>query len=169
MEGIFFKLWAAFKAKAAYIAGMSWAVSFFLPIRDFIILAICLTIADAISGMIAAKKRGEKITSRGFYRTLEKFTVYLLSISAAAGLQMVFITDRLGGIVPNIPLVEVVAGSICFNEFLSFRENVQTITGIDILGGFKKIIGQFTSAMPDKKPSSPSGPSPEKVEKEEKE
>jgi phage-related holin len=145
MNAVLFKIWAAFQASSGYI----WFVTFLLPIWGFIALAIFLTICDAVSGMLAAKKRGEKITSRGFYRTLEKFAVYLLSIAAAAGLKTVFMSGS--GVVPNIPLVEVVAGSICFNEFLSFRENVQTLTGIDILGGFKKVIGQFTEAMPEQK------------------
>lgn len=151
MVSILTKLWATLYAKAAYIVGMSWAMSFIMPIKDFLILTVALVVADVVSGMLAAKKRGEKITSRGFYRTLEKFTVYFLAISIAAGLHSVFIAPNLGGIMPNIPLVPLVAGSICFTEFLSFRENVEQITGVDILGGFKKIVNQFIDAMPAKK------------------
>lgn len=151
MTSIFAKLWATLYAKAAYIVGMSWAVSFIMPIKDFLILTAFLTVADAISGMLAAKKRGDKITSRGFYRTIEKFTVYFLGILAAAGLHVAFIAPNAGGIMPNIPIVPIVAGSICFTEFLSFRENVEQITGVDILGGFKKIMNQFVDAMPTKK------------------
>lgn len=150
MTSILAKLWATLYAKAAYIIGMSWAVSFLMPIQNFILLTAFLTVADAISGMLAAKKRGEAITSRGFYRTIEKFVIYFLAILSAAGLHATFIAPNVSGIMPNVPIVEVVAASICFTEFLSFKENVFSLTGVDILGGFKKIFNQFSDLLPTK-------------------
>ncbi len=151
MISILEKLWETTYDKVVFIVGMSWAISFLMPIKDFILLSAFLTVADAISGMLAAKKRGEAITSRGFYRTIEKFFVYFFGILAAAWLHAAFIKPNVGGIMPNVPLVEIVAASICFTEFLSFKENIFTLTGTDILGGFKKVFSQFIDLTPTKK------------------
>lgn len=48
-------------------------------------------------------------------------------------------------------LVDIAAGSICFTEFLSLRENIQKITGVDVLGGFKKAATAFMGIEPNKK------------------
>ena len=148
MTSFFLKLWAVVQAKGLYIISLSWAVSFLFPLKEFIYLTGFLVAFDTITGMLAAKKRGEKITSRGFYRTVEKSSVYLMAILAAAGLHRVFISASPVDWFQNLPIVQIVAGSICFTEFLSFRENVEAITGVDVLGGLKKVLSKFLDAMP---------------------
>lgn len=124
------------------IFASTYFLSFFVPIKGFLILMAMLVVSDTISGMIAAKKRGEELTSRGFYRTLEKVTVYFLSIIGGRGIHLVFELPEIGWL-PPLPFVYLVAGSICFTEFLSLRENVRTITGVDILGGLKNAVAQI--------------------------
>lgn len=150
MLSILSKLFAVVKGKLAYVISMSWAASFILPLRGFLLLTTLLVVSDTVSGMLASKHRGEKITSRGFYRTIEKTVVYFSAILCASGLQIVFLSNTQISFLPNIPFVHIVSGSICFTEFLSFRENVESLTGVDILGGLKKNIQKIIDAIPQK-------------------
>jgi phage-related holin len=144
------KTYVLSKAYFWSIFASTWFISFFMPIKGFLILMAMLVISDTISGMIAAKKRGEKLSSRGFYRTLEKVSVYFLSIIGGRGIHLVFELPEIGWL-PPLPFVYLVAGSICFTEFLSLRENVKSITQVDILGGFKNAIAQIAPFFEIKK------------------
>lgn len=152
MLSTLYKLIAAIKSKFYVILGIGWAISFVIAIRPFVLAATFLAIFDTFTGVWAAKKRGEKITlSRGLYRTVEKILVYFLSISAAAILETVFFNaESKIEFLPNLFLIYLVSASICVTEFLSLRENVQSITGVDILGGFKKNISKILDAFPRK-------------------
>jgi phage-related holin len=150
MLSILSKLFAVVKGKLAYIVSMSWAASFLLPLKGFLILTTALVVSDTISGMLAAKRRGEKISSRGFYRTIEKTVVYFAAILCASGLQTMFLSNTGISFLPDVPFVHIVSGSICVTEFLSFRENVESLTGVDILGGLKKNIQKILDAIPTK-------------------
>jgi uncharacterized membrane protein len=108
--------------------------SFFLPIKHFLIFTIFVVIADTITGIKAAKKEGQKITSKGLYRTSEKILVYFTSIMIFHGAQLTF----------NIPLpiVYLASSIIAGTELFSVAENVKRITGVNlatiILKFFKK-------------------------------
>ncbi len=142
------KIYLYAKAHFWGIVASTWFLAFFLPIRSFLVLMAILVVSDTVSGMIAAKKRGEKLTSRGCYRTLEKVTVYFLSIIGGRGIHLAFELPEIGWL-PPLPFVYLVSGSICFTEFLSLRENVKSITGVDIFGGFKNFLEQLAPFLPD--------------------
>ena len=110
------------------------ALGFVLPIWPFILTAICLVFADAVTGVIAAKKRGEKITSRGFYRTSQKIVVYMVSILACEGIRVVF--------VPGVPVTYTAAAAISVTELKSILENTQIVSGANI---FQQISGMLPS------------------------
>jgi len=116
------KLWNTVEAAFGGLVGM--ALGFVLPIWPFIITAILLVFADAVTGVIAAKKRGEKITSRGFYRTSQKIVVYMVSILACEGIRVVF--------VPGIPVTYTAAAAISVTELKSILENTRTVSGVNI-------------------------------------
>jgi len=113
-----------------YLSALSATIlAFLIPIKQFIILCTCLVIVDAVTGVIAARKAGNKIVSRGFWRTVVKFLVYFLAILSAEGMRVTF--------EDSIPLTYVVSFAICVTEFFSVLENVEKITGAKILGPVK--------------------------------
>ena len=105
-----------------YLAAvLGWAMSFILPISDFLILTSALVILDLITGVLAAKRRGEKIQSRALMRTTIKLTLYFAAMLATEGVQYVF--------AKNIPLTYITAFTIAITELKSILENVDSGTG----------------------------------------
>jgi uncharacterized membrane protein len=98
--------------------------SFFLPIKHFLIFTIFVVFADTVTGIIAAKKRGEKITSKGLYRTSQKVVVYFCGIMIFHGASVTF------GLPSQI--VYSVSFLIAFTELYSVSENIKSITGVNI-------------------------------------
>ena len=126
------KIWNTVEAAFGGVCGL--ALGFFMPIWPFIVTAIALVFADAITGVMAAKKRGDKITSRGFYRTSQKIVVYMVSILACEGVRLVF--------VPGIPVTYTAAAAICVTELKSILENTRSVSGVNI---FQQIGGLLPS------------------------
>ena len=98
--------------------------SFFLPIKHFLIFTIFVVFADTVTGIIAAKKRGEKITSKGLYRTSQKVVVYFCGIMIFHGASITF------GLPSQI--VYSVSFLIAFTELYSISENIKVITGVNL-------------------------------------
>jgi uncharacterized membrane protein len=98
--------------------------SFFLPIKHFLIFTIFVVFADTVTGIIAAKKRGEKITSKGLYRTSQKVVVYFCGIMIFHGASVTF------GLPSQV--VYSVSFLISFTELYSVSENIKSITGVNI-------------------------------------
>jgi uncharacterized membrane protein len=98
--------------------------SFFLPIKHFLIFTIFVVFADTVTGIIAAKKRGEKITSKGLYRTSQKVVVYFCGIMIFHGASATF------GLPSQI--VYSVSFLIAFTELYSVSENIKSITGVNL-------------------------------------
>jgi uncharacterized membrane protein len=98
--------------------------SFFFPIKHFLIFTIFVVFADTVTGIIAAKKRGEKITSKGLYRTSQKVVVYFCVIMIFHG----------AGITFGLPsqIVYSVSFLIAFTELYSISENIKSITGVNL-------------------------------------
>lgn len=128
------KMFSASTAKAAIIIALSAIWQFISPIGDFIFLIIFLLITDLITGIMAAKKRGEVITSSGFRRTFQKVVVYALSIIVAEYIRIVMFKDL------QINVAFPIAIMIVITEFKSISENTLTITGVDIWEKLKEII-----------------------------
>jgi len=64
--------------------------SFFLPIKHFLIFTIFVVFADTVTGIMAARKRNEPITSKGLYRTSQKVVVYFVGIMIFHGASVTF-------------------------------------------------------------------------------
>ena len=127
------KIFSTLEAVLGGMVGM--ALGFILPIWPFIATAFFLVFADAVTGIVAAKKRGEKITSRGFYRTSQKIVVYMVSILACEGVRVVF--------VPGIPVTYTAAAAISVTELKSILENTRSVSGVNI---FQQIGGLLPGA-----------------------
>lgn len=104
-----------------FAAILGWLTSFVLPIKDFLVLTTALVILDLITGVVAAKKRGEKIRSRALMRTTVKLLLYYCAILATHGVQEVFAEP--------IPLTYITAFTIAMTELKSLLENVDAGTG----------------------------------------
>ena len=128
-------------ASSAYWSGYVTAaigafVSFMAPIWSFVLMALVLVVLDMVTGIRAAIKRKERIKSRGLYRGIEKFALYFASIFVAEQMRLTFF--------PVVPITHLVAFGICITEFFSMVENVETVTGVNILRRLKKVIPGLT-------------------------
>lgn len=96
------------------------------PIKSLLIACGVLILADMVTGIMAAKKRKERINSADMRRSLSKMVVYQIAIISA------FVLEKymLGGL---LPVSKVVSGVIGMVEFKSILENASTIAGQDIL------------------------------------
>ncbi|MEA5459100.1 phage holin family protein [Arcicella sp. LKC2W] len=99
---------------------------FFYPIADFIVAIFLLMILDFITGVQAAKKRGEAITSQGWRRTATKVVVYALLIIVCEKIKITYFKDI------DLKVSYGVSLSIITIELKSLAENIKTITGVDI-------------------------------------
>lgn len=97
--------------------------AFLAPIKASMFAVGFLVVADLITGVIAAKKRKEKITSFGLRHSVTKSLAYLGTIVVA------YVAETF--LVPDLPIVKVVTSMIGITEIQSFFENMNGITGIN--------------------------------------
>ena len=124
------KLFSSLEALFGCMIG--FVLSFVTPIAPFFWLAIGLVLLDTVTGIIAAQKRKEKINSRGFARVLSKIVVYMASILACHGVEVVLKT---GG---NVTYIAV--GAIAFTELMSVLENTRVVSGANIASVVKRLL-----------------------------
>ena len=96
------------------------------PIKPLLLACGVLIVADAITGIMAAKKRKEPINSADMRRSLSKMVVYQVAIISGFVLE-VYMLDNLA------PVSKIVGGVIGMVEFKSILENVSVIAGQDVL------------------------------------
>lgn len=96
------------------------------PIKGALITCAVLVFIDLITGIWASKISGTPITSAGIRRTVSKVFIYEAAIILA------FFTEQylLG---PDIPALKIVTGMIGMTELLSCLENINTISGQNLL------------------------------------
>lgn len=107
----------------------------FAPIKAVLATALVLVLADLIVGILAARKRGEPITSAGIRRTVGKILVYETAIMLGYLAQ----THLMGDI---IPVVKIISGLIGAVELKSCLENLDTVSGGSL---FKSLIAKLGS------------------------
>lgn len=116
------------------------AVAVLAPIHALLIVTGILIVFDTITGIVAAKKRGERISSSGFKRTVIKMTMYQIGILSGFLLE----TYILGNL---FPVSKMIAGAICVTETKSILENASAISGKNIL---KEIIEKLGTTNKNK-------------------
>ena len=108
---------------------LSWIggtlISFVTNIAPFLYITFLLVIVDLYTGVRAARKRQEKISSKGFFRTVEKFLIYGSTVIVLESITKVFDIP--------LPLTYMGALAIVITELKSFSENMNYLTGVDIL------------------------------------
>ena len=105
---------------------LQYLVFFFAPIGYLIAGVGLMVFFDFITGVAAAKKRGERIVSGGFYRTFVKYVLYSIGIIASRLLE-ILLKDSI-----KIPFSSLLAGFIIIIEYKSVMENISFVTGINI-------------------------------------
>jgi hypothetical protein len=89
-----------------------------------LIFTIFVVFSDTVTGIMAARKRNEPITSKGLYRTSQKILTYFCGIMIFHGASITF------GLPSQI--VYSVSFLISFTELYSISENIKSITGVNI-------------------------------------
>jgi uncharacterized membrane protein len=124
MKAIIYNIFKLGYDGIAYAICCGVLFSFFLPIKHFLIFTIFVVFADTVTGILAAKKRNEPITSKGLYRTSQKVVVYFVGIMIFHGASVTF------GLPSQI--VYSVSFLISFTELYSISENIKSITGVNL-------------------------------------
>ncbi len=108
----------------AFSVCCGFIASFFIPIKGFLLFTVFVVFADTVTGIMAANKRGERITSKGLYRTSQKVVVYFVGIMIFEGARNTF----------SLPLniTYMVAFTIATTELYSISENIKSMTGVNI-------------------------------------
>ena len=109
-------------------------VTFFLPIFPAMIAVGILIFIDTLTGIIAAKKTGETITSKKMGGCITKSIVYqLLIISAHLCETFLF---------AQIPFVKISLAFLAMTEFTSVSENFEKSTGKNLLKYIKTFMDE---------------------------
>jgi len=99
-------------------------IAYLTPILTSLLLVGGLVMFDWITGVIKAHKLGT-LSSRAMIKKFYTGASYLVAI-AAVRLCEVYFGDE-------IPLVKPVIAMIALSELQSMRENIEAITGVDLL------------------------------------
>jgi len=124
MKSIILKLFYQGYEFIAFYLCCGFVASFFIPIKGFLLFVIFVVFSDTFTGILAAKKRKETITSKGLYRTSQKILTYFCGIMIFHGASITF------GLPSQI--VYSVSFLISFTELYSISENIKSITGVNI-------------------------------------
>ena len=124
MKSIILKLLHQGYEFIAFSLCCGFVASFFIPIKGFLLFTVAVVFADTITGIKAARKEGQKISSKGLYRTTEKIVVYFVAILIFEGAKNTFSIP--------FPITYMVAMIISCTELFSIAENVKRITGVEL-------------------------------------
>ena len=116
---------------AKLIAAIIFVMSPITPVLLAVTALICI---DFGTGLWAAYKNNVPITSRKMGETVAKLILMNIGVIAA------FITETY--IIPEIPLVKILAGFVALVELQSIFENAFKATGNDIFRSVKEIISR---------------------------
>lgn len=121
--------------KASFIT----LLAVFAPIKGMVLTVLALVLADLITGVWAAYKLQQPITSAKLRTTVSKLIIYLVAVCVGF-LVETYLIDAL------LPVSKLIAGAIGMVELTSLLENANKILGTDI---FKALISKLGSANKD--------------------
>jgi phage-related holin len=107
------------------------------PIHMAIGIVFVLVVADMIMGILAARRRGDQITSTKMKRTVSKLLAYEIAIGIALLIQESF--------ADGWPIVHTISTIIVLTESTSLIENFKIITGIDVLSEALEALNKLKS------------------------
>lgn len=115
--------------KEKIVIFLMWLSVYFSPVFPLIFSIGFFVICDAITGVIASKKRKEPFTSKKLRDSIYKFIEYGVGILVAHIIERQFI--------PDLPALKLIAGFCAYIELKSINENIEKSSGINI---FKMIL-----------------------------
>lgn len=124
-------------------ATMVSMAAIFAPAKALLIVTGILIFADLATGILAARKRGERIKSAALRRTITKCFVY----ESAILLGFLVETYMLDGF---IPVSKISAGLISVVELKSILENLDVINGNPVFTSLIKKLGSINDTEPEK-------------------
>lgn len=110
-------------------------IAVFAPAKAMILSSLALIVVDLITGIMASRKQQIPITSAGIRRTVSKLFVYEAAILLAFLAQQYLLGEV-------IPAASIVSGIIGITELTSCLENINIISGQNLL---KSIIDKLGS------------------------
>jgi phage-related holin len=119
------------------------ALAVIAPIKATLITVGIVIGVDFITGILAARKRGETLKSAPARRTISKVLIYHTAILTGFLIE----TYLMKGAIPITSLVSGLIGSV---EALSIYENLNTISGKNVFGSLIKILGSANDDLKDK-------------------
>lgn len=125
------KVFDADKIWAYLIAG---AFGFLEPLSVLMLWFLIFVLCDMITGIAAAVKERQIITSHGLQRTVVKFLMYAMTIVLLNAIDVYML------VVAHLGLAKIGATIICGIELYSIFENCYRITGNEVF----KALTQFT-------------------------
>lgn len=111
----------------------------FTPIKAALLTVLVLVIVDLVTGVIAAYKRNEKITSAELRRSLSKIVIYEVTLCLAYLSEHYLISDE-------IPVMKLVSGMVGLVELKSILENLNEISGENLLKAIVEKLGSSNQA-----------------------
>jgi len=96
------------------------------PAKSMVIASLAFIGIDLITGILAAKRRGDRLTSAGLKRTIVKVFVY----ESAILLGFIAETYLIMGV---IPVAKIISSFVGVTELKSVLENIDEIGGGDLL------------------------------------
>jgi phage-related holin len=127
---------------------MNWikaaAISIFAilaPIHSVMAVAGIMIVVDLITGVLAARKRGEIISSAALRRTVSKMLVYQSAIVTGFLCEHYLLSDTL-------PIVKLIAAAIGLVEMKSITENLNELNGAPIFKSLIESLGSKNSEPP---------------------
>lgn len=110
-------------------------IAVFAPVKAALVTVLILTIVDLITGVVAARKRGERISSAQLRRTISKIVIYELAMCVGFLAEHYLMSDAL-------PVLKLISGMIGLVETKSIFENLDSIGGNNLL---KSVINKLGS------------------------
>ena len=131
-----------FTSLETYFYGLLGMVAgFVMPVAPLLYLCGGLIVLDTITGIRAARRRGEKPDSRKASRIIDKTIVYAASILACHGVELVLAVP--------VSMTYFAAGAIAFTELFSILENTRKVTGTNIGAIIKRFVPQNMKEEPE--------------------
>lgn len=118
------------------------------PIHAVMAAAGILIVIDTVLGVLAARKRGDPITSAQLRRTISKMLIYQAAIISAFLVEHYLMGDIL-------PIVKMCGGAIGLVEGKSVLENCDELNGNPIFASLIKRLGSANDKPPDDQPPEP--------------
>ncbi len=115
-------------------------IALFAPAKDLFVATSLLIVADLILGVLAARKKGEKITSAGIRRSASKLLIYNIAIGSSFLVEKHMMGDA-------IALSKIAATILGITELKSVLEKFDIIHGSPLMGDLIKKLGSINDTI----------------------